>query len=342
MEQQDFWELIIKHLLKETSAEEDERVKRWLQENPEDLKLYIEIKSNWNFDESEYPQFNLDNAKKLVRNKIFFRKENAIGNTKKSKPAFSFRKIATIIFLLIGLSGAVAFWFSNMKLADDVLVENNSGKIKNINLPDGSKIWLTTTSKIRYPRKFEENYREIYLEGEAFFEVQHNAKRPFSIYTQDLKTTVLGTSFNISAYPDSENISVTVATGKVSVSRGNERLSLLTKDEKLTYSHRTNKIHTTQISNPNWNEWKNGQLIFKESNFGEVATILEKRYQVTITFKNESAKNCPITASFNADKSINEILDMLCRLNPTSYKLLTHDQILITGKGCLKKDKNMQ
>jgi ferric-dicitrate binding protein FerR (iron transport regulator) len=201
-------------------------------------------------------------------------------------------------------------------------------------MPDGSKIWLNSASRLRYPIKFNGNTREVFLEeGEAFFEIKHEAKKPFIVHSGNLDTRVLGTSFNISNEQDRQKISVN--TGKVSVTKvigkNKQVLAVMTPDQGIvvdTHSGIYKQINSGTLQN---NAWKDNILIFRDAQFDEVKLKLEKWYNVKITLSH-TGKYCLFTARLN-NKSLTETLKALQQINAFTYHL-EGTQLSINNNQC--------
>jgi transmembrane sensor len=149
-----------------------------------------------------------------------------------------------------------------------------------------------------------------------------------------LTTTVLGTSFNIKAYPGDSEIVVSVTKGKVRVENDKEVLGILTPDDKLTYSvERSKSVLLHADVNPSI-EWVKNDVSFDGVAFGKIAELLEKRFGVKIHFKNDPLKSCVIVSSFDGTETIQNVLETLCSISNSSYKMLDDNEILIEGEGC--------
>ncbi len=195
-----------------------------------------------------------------------------------------------------------------------------TGSLSRIELPDGTEIWLNAGSKIRFPDQFAEDKREVTLEGEAFFNVKHEEKRPFLIHTQDMITQVLGTSFNISSYPQEQQIKVTVLSGKVAVyeqakpGQVNAAQPLfLTANQQGLYSktRRSLTLNKKAVKSAEAVAWKEGNLIFKDTELREVVQRLERRYAVQIEM--DTSLRCPVTVNFN-NEPLERVMRVLAQL----------------------------
>jgi ferric-dicitrate binding protein FerR (iron transport regulator) len=189
--------------------------------------------------------------------------------------------------------------------------------IKKIALPDGTVAWLNFDSKLRYTQP---EARELWLEGEAYFEVAPQQGKPFLVHAGKLDVNVLGTSFNIDAYAAEESVTVTVSSGKVAV--GNEQAAAvaLIANQQAVYHSEGNKIEKTVITAADFNAWREGQLVFRNLTFGSIAQRLERSYNVRIRFAEQPIANSLLTARFDRNTPLKDILDMLCDIYGFSYR----------------------
>jgi ferric-dicitrate binding protein FerR (iron transport regulator) len=188
------------------------------------------------------------------------------------------------------------------------------GQKSQLVLSDGSKIWVNAGSKLKFPNRFEGNRREVWLDGEAFFEIKRNEKKPFYVYTSDIKIKVLGTVFNVKAYTTDDYIETTLVSGSVSLEKKNsvpgEKAILLEPNHKAIYLKSESSLVRSEvkkyvpeplkakkimISEPVSTEqvtsWKDGKLVFEDETLENVAKKLEMRYDVEIKILDETIKN---------------------------------------------------
>ncbi|MDN5213251.1 FecR domain-containing protein [Fulvivirgaceae bacterium BMA12] len=180
----------------------------------------------------------------------------------------------------------------------------DKGQKSTVVLADGSAVKLNAQSQIRFPEKFEPHVREVFLEGEAFFDVKEDAERPFIIRTGEITTKVLGTSFNIKANPNGHKIQVTVVSGKVQVNSGAKdqdaslTSAVLLPSEMLTFYPAEEKIVKEKVATHDFVAWKDGILVFKKATFKEVISELEAWYGVEISV-NEIPADRRFSGEFN-------------------------------------------
>ncbi|MFD0767277.1 FecR family protein [Mucilaginibacter lutimaris] len=215
-----------------------------------------------------------------------------------------------------------------------------NGQVASLTLQDGTKIWLNGGSKLTYPAEFRGSTREIALTGEAFLEVEHDAKKAFIVHTGSIKTQVLGTSFNVKAYPEDAFVKVAVTTGKVGVVATGKagviqplaKTVFLTPAQEVVMNKKDlSAVTTKSVDVENITGWKNGDFIVKNMPLPEVLNAIYHRYNVTVKADANLVK-CSISANFTnvSLQNIIKIISKLVRGKATAdgpgYRL--------KGKGC--------
>lgn len=237
---------------------------------------------------------------------------------------YSQTQMAASIIVIIGLST----WFNYSAAIENLLFPlvfeksvTQSGENATIRLSDGTHIYLNAESVLKYPNKFCGNTREVYLEGEAFFEVAKDKKHPFIIHSSKMDTKVVGTSFNILAYPNQKNQEVSVLTGKVSVSSTVTKQNVFVfPGQKATIEKETNNLKAySQINISTIASWRKNILVFEDITVNEVVATLERHYGVKIKIQNQSFQNLIINASFE-EAEPEQVLNLLCKSIDASFK----------------------
>lgn len=200
---------------------------------------------------------------------------------------------------------------------------------RQITLPDGSQVHLNYQSNLRYQTAdYGQTERRVYLEGEAFFEVLRDEKRPFIVETQKLTTRVLGTSFNINTQDN--QYAVTVASGRVEVqstrSEGNEKVSLTANQQATLDSLDEHLVFDEQISGDVF-RWREGLIAFRETPIVAVKNSLERAYGAHIHI-NSQLRGRSITAQYQG-KSLTDVLDDLCFLLGANYEIRDNQNVFI-------------
>lgn len=218
------------------------------------------------------------------------------------------------------------------------LVEHKVPKQKRqqFRLPDGSQVWVNADSRLQYAADFSRTSREVYLEGEAFFDVKQDPDRPFIVHTAHATTKVLGTAFNVKAYKEDSQSSVTVLQGKVEVEDVHHHKSQIVPNRQALVDIGTGQLTDKPVTAESYHAWTRGALEFNGESFGEVARILNRRFGVDIRFENEALANCTFIATFEENDSFDKIIALLCKTNASSYRTdASTQEIVISGKSCI-------
>ena len=188
---------------------------------------------------------------------------------------------------------------------------------KYILLPDSTQVWLNAGSTLEYPDHFDPSIREVTLSGEAYFDVKHAAEHPFIIHTGDIETTVLGTAFNINAYADRQNIRVSVSRGKVRVSRGNQMVAMLLKNQEIKINRHQNATAEKVLTSNSVAAWQQGNMVYDDEILGEIIADLQRVYNVDIQINDNKMRSLLVTTSFRRELGIGQALEILCKLTDT-------------------------
>lgn len=206
----------------------------------------------------------------------------------------------------------------------DSVVSTARGELREVILPDGSHIWLNSASSIRWALPFDEKVRSVELSGEAFFDILHADKVPFVIHSGPVTTSVLGTSFDVTAYPCQKNMTVSVQSGKVKVQAGDKVLAILEKGKRVRVSADTTpyqkNIDTLAIA-----AWRTGNLVYKDETLEDIAADLQRVFRDSVEIKDASLKETMINISLNKKMGIRDALEMICRT--TDSRLSSKDGI---------------
>lgn len=203
-----------------------------------------------------------------------------------------------------------------------------------IRLPDGSTVIVSAGSKFNYSSSFDgQSKREVYLEGEAYFDIKHNFEKPFIVHTGKVETTVLGTAFNVKAWPNDTDIAVTVTRGKVKVGVKNKTFGLIIPNEQLIYNKEKELSVQNAVEASKYLEWKKQDLLLDDLTITEATELLEERFQVSITCNDDRICSQRFTTIFLKDESLEKILKSICEFNNAAY-LYNKDNasIIITSK----------
>ena len=200
-----------------------------------------------------------------------------------------------------------------------------------LTLPDGSKVLLHKDAHIDYADGLAGKAREVTLHGEAYFDIRKDS-RPFIVHTGSITTTVLGTAFNINAH-DLQTITITVTKGKVKVENSVGEFSILRRNEQISVDSLHTRLKKVQVDAGEVLAWKKPYLLFNDVTMKEAMQELEHRYRVSVVFTNTAAENCPVTASFTRHESLEEIINVLSKINNMEFTIRQRT-VEISGEGC--------
>jgi transmembrane sensor len=199
--------------------------------------------------------------------------------------------------------------------------ENPPGQKSKIYLTDGTVVFLNGSSRISYPENFDADKRQVHLEGEAYFEVAKDTVRPFIVESGALQTRVLGTKFNISAFPDSKTITVSLLEGRVEVMDDSEDNKLILEDRQaVSYNLINNKLNKVSFNYIGSIQWKDGILFFQKATMPEVVVELERWYGVEISILGSPVDPILVSGRFE-NESLANVLNSLAFSNGFDFKI---------------------
>lgn len=278
------------------------------------------------------------------------------------KNLIPFLKYAAVIILTIGFtwlgneffSGRTSGTSANDNNSDNSVITVSYGSKSKITLPDGSTVNLNSGSTLRYPAKFSRLSRNVYVDGEAFFDVRKDPKHPFYVKTGDITIKVLGTKFNVKSYSDESTIQTTLVTGSIEIYSNKKeiseknRLLTLQPNQQVTIEKKPGglKVIGDEVKKAEKTEslrkfiavskkidvipivaWKDNRLVFREEKFTDLSRKLERWYDVGIEIKDPELRTALFSGVF-VKESIEQALDALKIATPFRYQI-KKNQIII-------------
>ncbi len=325
--------LVSKHFAYQPlDAEERAQLHRWREVHPE---AFEELRRAYREQRSDRPTFRRTEAQQKLNQRIdALEAESELSPRRQRFLGYKIAASVSLILLLAGFAYWLAPWNVTSMANQEIWVEKSTqnSQVATFTLADGSRVTLNADSKIRYHATDHPSVREVFLEGEAFFVVTPDPNRPFVVRTEALATRVLGTSFSVSAYPEDELAKVTVATGRVAVELPELPATVLHPNRQLVYN-KLNKTRSELAANlANELAWREGRLVFDGAKLSQVARMLERYYNVTISFENEGPQACLITATFEQE-TLFHVLKLISYINDLEYTF-NQGTVTIIGTGC--------
>lgn len=248
---------------------------------------------------------------------------------KKNRPLQNFiNRYAAAITLLLLAGGVLGFllWFDASGSHTAEIVEKHAprGEQLRFTLPDGSQVWLNADSKLQFPEYFSKNERRVELTGEAFFKVKHQADKPFMVKTSEIDVEVLGTEFNVSAYPDNPAVSTTLKSGKVKLYRknpetGHSQSLILSPGQKADFIPDRESFIADTVNTLLYTSWIHGKLIFDNRPLREIIPILERQQNIDIKIDKSVSDNLRFTMTLTTE-SPEQIFKLMCKASNLKHK----------------------
>lgn len=328
--------ILTKYIVGEANDDEKNFIIKWISENASHEALYVELKAAWH--QSHF--YETPDSIDVDRALDLFRKRISNSGRKGFVLQFSKLKIAASIALLLA-TVALAYYFLENKnnnkpvFSQEIMVPK--GHQKKIILNDGTTVWLNSGSVLKVDNNYGKKNRNVYLEGEGYFEVVHHKNSVFTINTRDYTIRDIGTEFNIKAYPEDSIFETAVIDGKISVEgkfTGTDKVStiFITKNGVLKIQHplqskvpAVKAVPVVVVKNSlninAYNYWKDDMLVFDDLSFRDIAVQLERRYNVVILIKNDSLNNYHFSGSFNKMPALENVLNIIQETTPISYQI---------------------
>lgn len=333
--------LMQRYFSRKITDEEKEELALMLNSMQEKRLLQEEFMLLWNESASDEEPKLSENAKQQILSSIFAANHRNAALPKKRLHRIYMRvaTVAASLLFLISL-GAVFSYFSGEKRSSSVFIAKTipvasttpTSYTRNVILPDGSTVVLKAGSTLEYPPIFSGTTREVSLQGEAYFDIAPDKAKPFIIHTDEVKTTVLGTAFNIKAWPDQHKVTVSVTRGKVKVENKERILAVLTINEEVQYdlADATN-VKKAAVDGDIVTDWTKQDMVFQNMTFSEIAKALSKRYGVNIEIRSKELAGTEMVSSFSGTESLDVVLTILCGIYPDTHFSINNKDVVISS-----------
>lgn len=335
------WDLMAKHLAGETDAAEREEFSVWLQRSAIHTEMVNEIHTTWDRINSmkEMNQFNVNNGWEKLHSRIAATVgEQPEKRKEKSRNRASFfrmpllRAAAVIAFLIMLGAGTFGIITLIQKDSRMTVVSSGTNDQTQITLPDGTRVLLNAGTKLTYAKNFNIRNREVRLTGEAYFDVRHNADKPFVIYTGKAGIKVLGTSFNVQAFKSSGKVEVFVESGSVQLFETENTGNTVTIDPGFIGSMENSIVEKQKNTDENYMAWKTRRLIFNNTELEKVASGIQDVFKVKIIFEDPAMARCKIGSNFE-NESLENVLEAICTIHNWKWER-KGDRVILSGSGC--------
>lgn len=327
--------ILTKYLNREADLSEIKMVDQWLSETPQHKEEFEKLQKAWELATAGIglQEWDAIRSKEKFLWKVIHSQDSTI-QARKLEAGMSRRfianlmKYAALAIIFLGILSLLYYQFSGSKpnkIFNEISVLR--GSKTRMTLADGTKLWLNASSKIRYNQNFNKQERDIFLEGEAYFEVAKNAHKPFNVYAGGIVVHAVGTTFNVKAYPEEKVVETTLVEGAVIVSADTESAEkiVLKPNEQVLYNkpglNTSEKILVTKGINAElFTSWISDKLVISSEDLESLAVKLGRKYDVVFHFDDNSLKKLRFTGVLK-NETIEQILEVLKISSPVNYRI---------------------
>ena len=315
MNENKIWNSIARKLADEATDEEKLVVEKWLAGDEKNKIIHRIMFQMWNY--KSVPSVNSSSIYKRFKKRCV---------SYEQKHNFSTR----FLYYALRISAILFFIVTTALLANKYLSFNEKevvyqeiyvpkGSRSSLILPDGSKVWMSNDTKIKYPNEFEGNLRELELSGEAYFEIIHEKNRPFIVHTGQNRIRVMGTKFSVTAYPDDDILRAELISGKImfDINTGRGTNSFVSYEVKpshsLVWNKTSGKLFDSKISEGFYNYWQNGVYEFNNESLESLAKKIDRIYNIQIVFEDKLLKSRKFSGTIGIDDNIFTFMEAIKR-----------------------------
>ena len=318
-------EAIGKYLTGKETEEERERIEQWITQNEKNPDFFRNLKKEREIVGAvdQYEKYNKENAWRTYINRI------ASISLRRSLLRW---KVAAVFFFLLASAGVISYFANQTKgnlVSSQVYttVTTNNGQTSKITLPDHSVVWVNSGTTFSYNSDFGLRNRDIKLSGQAYFQVERNEKIPLIVDCNDLQVKVLGTKFDVAAYPKNKEINVVLESGSVELLNSNDKAFdyILKPGEMARFNSKKNELKIEKADTYKFTSWKDGILIFENDPMTEVFEKLERWYNIDIIIKNSKVEHQIFNATI-VNENVDEIFELIKFSCAVNYRIIRSNQ----------------
>ena len=301
-------DIIIRYLENRCSEEDFVLINEWMKESDENAGELFRMEEIYQLGKFPFEEENL-----VVRAERRLGRRLEQENQKKQE-VFKLRSVLRYAAAIVGvmvLAAGLAYWFRN-KAEELVVASAAHGQVREMLLPDGTKVWLNSLTKLRYPEVLKEDCREVYLTGEAYFEVRKDSLRPFIVRVNGAEVTVLGTSFNVNTYGDDGQIYTTLVNGSVRIlSEKNGQEEVLTPGMQGVMNIQTGQLTVREVDVESYVAWREGRFVFRTMTLDLIMHQLQRWYDFEVFYQNPELKEYEFRGVIKRDMDLDKVLSVI-------------------------------
>jgi transmembrane sensor len=333
---------IAAYLAGECSPEEEQALARWIAASPENAREFRRWQAVWEASRKEHSRYEPDLQRAWQRINPANVPQTPFTTIHRESPGryrtrrVWLRNVAAAVLLVVGLGWGIGrISRTDAPQAVHWVEEISRDAAREVLLSDGTTIWLNAQTTLRYPAQFSGGNREVFLEGEAYFDVTHHPEKPFLVHTAGSVTEVLGTTFTISSYTPEPEVIVHLLSGKVAFRLTDtqpDQQVTLKPGQKAVLNKASQTISVRTDEDPNYLAWKTGKIVFQDVTLGEALRTLERFYRVAFIVADPQLLNCHFTGTF-VNAPLEEVLQTFAFGSGIHYRA-QGNQYWLSGTGC--------
>ena len=311
-----------KYLTGQCSEEEIIEVNAWMKESEENARQLFRMEEIYHlgkFDRYADEQ-RIAHAEKLLYKKL----DEAKGKQAKLLRMHRWMRYAAVIAVILLMGGGAGYWFYHNGADQQLMVAvANEGIVKEVVLPDGTRVWLNNLATLKYPREFSEKERNVYLEGEAYFEVTKNRHKPFTVQSDAMRVRVLGTTFNFKSDKSCRVAEATLIEGEIEV-KGNkeEGQIILAPGQRAELNKKSGRLTVKQVDAKLDAVWHDNLIPFQKADIFTITKALERFYDVKIILSPDIRADKTYSGVLRRKSTIDSELTSLQNSIPIDYKIV--------------------
>lgn len=323
-------ELMARFLMGECSEEELRRVNAWLDESGEHARELFRVEEIYHLGRTDESA----DAKKTEKaeKQLFKRLKQEEAKRYKVRRMYTWMRYAAMLIGIFFISGLSYHIYQTHNEANALVAVTARDEVKELMLPDGTKVWLNKHTTLKYPRDFSDKTRSVYMEGEAYFEVKRNKEKPFLVRSEAMQVRVLGTVFNMKSDKTNRSAVATLIKGEIEV-KGNhdEGMIVLAPGQKAELNAVSRRLVVKQVDTGIEN-WHNNQFVFEKADIFTIARTLENSYGVRIILAPDMNSTKTYSGTLMKKKGVEEMLNQIKNVIPVEYKIVGNSVFLSPQK----------
>ncbi len=315
-------DIINKYLTGQCTEEELVEVNTWMKESEENARQLFRMEEIYHL--GKFNQYADGQRMARAEKQLYKKLDEEKGKQNKILRMHRWMRYAAAIAVILVIGGGAGYWFYQSGTDQQMMVAvANEGIVKEVVLPDGTKVWLNNSAILKYPREFSEKERNVHLEGEAYFEVTKNRHKPFTIQSDAMRVRVLGTRFNFKCDKRCRIAEATLIEGEIE-GKGNkeEGQIILAPGQRAELNKNNGRLTVKQVDAKMDAVWHDNLIPFQKADIFTITKALERFYDVKIILSPDIQSNKTYSGVLKRKSDIESVLKSLQNSIPIDYKIV--------------------